>query len=99
MYPTHGRRSEMRAIAHTHAHTQGGIQAVVTAMGRHAENAKLQEEACKALWNLADNNPENKQRIKRAGAGEVVKRAIAASGASSITKKKVQLLLDALKNV
>ena len=86
-----------RAIAHTH--TQGGIEAVVTAMGRHAKNAKLQEEACRALGNLADNNPENKQRIKRAGAGEVVKRAIAASGASSITKKKVQLLLDALKNV
>ncbi len=26
---------------------------MVTAMGRHAENAKLQEEACGALWVLA----------------------------------------------
>ncbi len=72
---------------------------MVTAMGRHVENATLQEKACWALCNLADNNPENKQRIKRAGAGEVVKCVIAASGASSITKKKGQLLLDALNNV
>ena len=88
--------------SHTLTHTQGGIEAVVTAMGRHAENATLQEIACGVLYNLvinADNNPENKQRIKRAGAGEFVKRVIAASGASSVTKKKGRLLLDALKNV
>ena len=40
-------------LSQTHTHTQGGIEAVVTAMGRHAENAKLQEEACGALWVLA----------------------------------------------
>jgi hypothetical protein len=62
MYPTHGRRSEMRAIAHTHTHTQGGIEAVVTAMGRHPENATLQEEACETLGNLAIND-ENKAKI------------------------------------
>ena len=49
-----------RAIAHTH--TQGGIEAVVTAMGRHAENAKLQKEACKTLGNLAVND-ENQEKI------------------------------------
>jgi hypothetical protein len=52
-----------RAIAHTHTQTQGGIEAVVTAMGRHAENAKLQEEACKSLCNLAKNQPKNKAKI------------------------------------
>ncbi len=52
----------MRAIAHTHTHTQGGIEAVVTAMGRHAENAKLQEEACKTLFNLAMND-KNEAKI------------------------------------
>ena len=62
MLPTHGRRSELRAIAHTHTHTQGGIEAVVTAMGRHAENAKLQEEACRALGNLRIND-ENQAKI------------------------------------
>ena len=41
---------------------------MVTAMGRHAENATLQEEAGWFLHNLADNNPENKQRIKRGDA-------------------------------
>jgi hypothetical protein len=51
-----------RAIANTHTHTQGGIEAVVTAMGRHAENAKVQEEACGALWELAVNH-ENKAKI------------------------------------
>jgi hypothetical protein len=36
---------------------------VVTVMRRHAENAKVQEEACRALWNLAANHPENKAKI------------------------------------
>ena len=35
---------------------------MVTAMGRHAENAKVQEEACGALWELAVNH-ENKAKI------------------------------------
>ena len=48
---------------HTHTHTQGGIEAVVTAMGRHAENARLQESACAALRNLAADHPENKAKI------------------------------------
>ena len=47
---------------HTHARTQGGIEAVVTAMRRHAENAKVQEEACGALCNLAVND-ENTAKI------------------------------------
>ena len=51
------------AIANTHTHTQGGIEAVVTAMGRHAKNTELQENACGALWNLAANHPENKAKI------------------------------------
>ncbi len=45
----------------THTHTQGGIEAVVTAMRRH-ENAKVQENACGALWNLAAND-ENQAKI------------------------------------
>jgi hypothetical protein len=48
--------------SHTHTHTQGGIEAVVTAMGRHVENETLQEEACKTLFNLAIND-ENKAKI------------------------------------
>ncbi len=87
------------AIANTHTHTQRGIEAVVTAMRRHAENAKVQERACGALRNLAANHPENQQRIKRAGAGEAVRRAISAPGAMADTKRWGQLLLDALKNV
>ncbi len=47
----------------THTHTQGGIEAVVTAMRRHAENAKVQEEACGALCNLASKHPENTAKI------------------------------------
>ena len=46
----------------THTRTQGGIEAVVTAMGRHAENAKVQEEACGALRNFAVN-AKNKAKI------------------------------------
>ena len=47
---------------HTHTHTQGGIEAVVTAIGRYAENAKVQESACEALRNLAVND-ENQAEI------------------------------------
>ncbi len=39
---------------------------MVTAMGRHAENAKVQEQACGALTALAMNLVEN-----RAKAGEI----------------------------
>ncbi len=48
---------------HTHARTQGGIEAVVTAMRRLAENAKVQESACRALWSLAAYHPENQAKI------------------------------------
>ena len=47
----------------THTRTQGGIEAVVTAMGRHAENAKVQGVACGALWNLTADHPENQAKI------------------------------------
>ncbi len=39
---------------------------MVTAMGRHAENAKVQEQACGALstlWNHALNHAENQAKI------------------------------------
>ncbi len=36
---------------------------MVTAMRRHAENAKVQEEACGALWILAADHPENLFKI------------------------------------
>ena len=39
------------------------MEAVVTAMGRHAWNAKVQEEACGVLWNLAVND-ENLVKIR-----------------------------------
>ena len=48
--------------SHTLTHTQGGIEAVVTAMGRHAENETLQKETCRALGNLALND-KNKAKI------------------------------------
>jgi hypothetical protein len=47
----------------THTRTQGGIEAVVTAMGRHAESSRLQESACGALWNLAADHRENTAKI------------------------------------
>ncbi len=88
-----------RAIVNTHTHTQGGIEAVVTAMRCHAESSKLQEAACGALNNLASNHPENQQRIKRAGAGKVVERVISAPGVMADTNNLGQFLLDALKKV
>ena len=62
MWPSHGRGSKMSQRANTHTHTQGGIEAVVTAMRRLAENAMVQENACGALGNLA-LNAENGAKI------------------------------------
>jgi hypothetical protein len=91
---------------HTHSlsctHTQGGIEALVTAMGRHAESPGVQEQAAKALGNLcnlADRFSDLQQRIKQAGAGEAVRRAMAAPGATADTKTWGQKVLDALKKV
>ncbi len=36
---------------------------MVTAMRRHAENAKVQENACRALCNVAAKHPENRAKI------------------------------------
>ncbi len=49
--------------SHTLTHTQGGIEAVVTAMGRHVENEKVQEKACRVLCHLTVNHPKNKAKI------------------------------------
>jgi hypothetical protein len=62
--PHTGAEEEMSqwAIANTHAHTQGGIGAVVAAMGRHIENPDVQDTACRALGTLAII-PENQAKI------------------------------------
>jgi hypothetical protein len=48
---------------HTHSHTQGGIEALVAAMGRHAESPGVQAGEARTLGNLANNNPENQRKI------------------------------------
>ena len=52
------------ANTHTHAHTltQGGIEALVAAMGRHAESPGVQEHAARALCNFAAD-AENQRKI------------------------------------
>ncbi len=36
---------------------------MVAAMGRHAESPGVQEEAARALWNIASKHPENQGKI------------------------------------
>jgi hypothetical protein len=57
------KKTSQSAIANTHAYTQGGIGAVVAAMGSHIENVKLQEKVCEGLMILAANNPDNQAMI------------------------------------
>ncbi len=59
---TRAQKQNVATSKHTHTRTQGGIEAAVNAMGRHAENAKVQEEACGALMSLAVND-ENRVKI------------------------------------
>ncbi len=67
-------------------------------MGRHAESPDLQDFAVWALCILAARS-DLRQRIKRAGAGEAVRRAMAVPAATANTKTWGQKVLDALKNV
>jgi hypothetical protein len=57
------RQLQTRTLTHTHTHTKGGIEALVAAMGRHAESRGVQEEAAFALGHLAYNHPENQRKI------------------------------------
>ncbi len=96
------KKTSQSAIANTHTRThtvtQGGIETLVAAMGRHAESPGVQEWAAGALCNLADRS-DLRQRIKRAGAGEAVRRAMAVPAATANTKTWGQEVLDALKKV
>ena len=85
--PTHTHTMHPTATTHMHVH-----------MGHHAESPGVQEQAAGALSNLADRS-DLRQRIKRAGAGEAVRRAMAAPGATAIIKTWGQKVLDALKKV
>ena len=52
----------LQSQTHTHTHTQGGIKALVTAMGRHAASPGVQEKTAFALRNLAVD-AENRSKI------------------------------------
>ena len=53
---------------------EGGIEAVVRAMGAHGLSVEVQERGCSALVNLAANNLENKVAIVEKGGIEAVVR-------------------------
>jgi len=55
----------------------GGIQAILKAMGAHADNAEVQEEACGALKSLAANSA-NKVKIATLGGVEAIHNAMGA---------------------
>jgi hypothetical protein len=55
-------RKDTHTHTHTHTHIQGGITALVTAMGRHAASPGVQEQAAFALRNLAVD-AENQSKI------------------------------------
>ncbi len=64
MVPTRAQKKKCRnRQSQTHACTQGGIGAVIAAMGRHIENPDVQDTACLALIGFADGHPENQAKI------------------------------------
>ena len=91
-----GRTAEKKGASSIPCHC--GIEALVAAMGRHAESPGVQEWAAGALCILAARS-DLRQRIKRAGAGEAVRRAMAVPAATADTKTWGQKVLDALKKV
>ena len=53
-----------------------GIEAVVGALRKHADNSQVVEQACGALVNLAYNNEDNSKAIAVAGGIEAVAGAL-----------------------
>jgi hypothetical protein len=64
-------------------------------MDTHQASALVQQYACGALDNLADN-ASLRGRIKAAGGVELAKRAVSASDATALTKDWGKKLLDKL---
>ena len=77
----------------------GGIELILKAMKDHPTITGVQEQAYGALLNIGRSNRDLQQRIKRAGAEEEVRRAMAASNATEEVKGIGQELLDRLANV
>ena len=77
---------------------EGGVEAIVQAMGGHPGSGVLQRYCCGALGTLGQSNRDIQQRIKRAGAEEAVQRAMASPDAWSSTKEEGQALLSVLRN-
>ena len=77
---------------------EGGVEAIVQAMGGHPGSGVLQRYCCGALGTLGQSNRDIQQRIKRAGAEEAVQRAMASPDAYASTKEQGQALLSVLRN-
>jgi len=78
---------------------QGGIDVTLEAMRTHRSHAGAQEAGCWALLNIGWSNQNLQKQIKNAGAEALVQGAMAASGATDVTKERGQQLLDRLRRV
>ena len=54
----------------------GGIEAVVKAMEAHVGSAGVQEQGCRAFWNLSFNAADNKVKIVSLGGRQVLLKAL-----------------------
>jgi hypothetical protein len=59
----------------------GGIKAIMKGMGRHGEDAGVQQEGCAALWSLG-MNAENNLKITEAGGTKTIVEVGAGSNGS-----------------
>ena len=64
---------------------KGGIELIVGALANHGGRAQVCERACGALLNIGWSQKELQQRIKKAGAKELVQQVIAALGPRDTT--------------
>ena len=83
---------EIANLAYTIARTEG-ITTILSAMKNHSSNATVQENGCAALWTLADNNNENKEKIASFEGNAVIYNAIQNhSSNAGVTKKGYKAL-------
>ena len=74
----------------------GALEAVLSAMQRHADTAAVQEQACWALRYMS-NNADNKVRAGEAGAVEAVRAAMQRHADSAVVQEQGKIALQRLE--
>ena len=78
---------------------QGGIDAIIKAMGNHPDHAGLQAQGCGALWSLAANNDANQVEIAKQGGIDAINKAMGNHPDHAEVQRLGSMLLERFRQV